>query len=366
MKVPRKPLVLAALLTLATTLAACDTAPAPTPTIPPQPQSTATSATGPQPVPILQKVTIALGYLPDVQFAPFYLALNNGYYKAEGLDVTLQNGIAPDLIKELGSGTGDVNFAVVSGDEIIPARIQGIPVVYAMTWYRQYPVAAVSIEGKGPTLTSPADLKGKRVGVPGPYGSTYTGLLALLKAGGLTLDDIQMESIGFTQVAALTTGQVDVAMVYAANEPTQLKSQGLNVTTLNVADYANLASNGLATNDKTLKDNPALVAAVVKATMRGIQDTINDPDAAFKSTLTQVPEAGGANQALQLNILKETVKLMQPNTKDPSDKQPPALGVIEPAVWEATQDFLFDAKIITTKGDLNTMYTNRFVAPANN
>jgi NitT/TauT family transport system substrate-binding protein len=360
MKLPKSLTLAVTLILLATPLAACDTAPGPTPA--PTAAPTAAPAT---PV-AMQKVTIALGYLPDVQFAPFYLALNKGYYAAEGLDVTLQNGIAPDLIKQLGDGTGDVNFAVVSGDELIPARLQGIPVIYAMTWYRQYPVAAVSIEGKGPTLKTPADLKGKRVGVPGPFGSTYTGLLALLKAGGLTQNDIQMESIGFTQVASLSTGQVDVAMVYAANEPTQLKSQGLSVTTLNVANYAKLASNGLATNDKTYKEHPELVAAVVRATLKGVQETIDNPDAAFQSSLKQVPEAGGKNQDLQLQILKETVKLMQPNTNDPTDKAPPSLGFTEQPVWEATQDFLFEAKIITTKGNVQDMFTNQFVATVNN
>ncbi len=364
-------LAIASLMALAaTTLAACDSGPVPTPapTSGPQPAATATGAaqsgTG-----ALQKVTIALGYLPDVQFAPFYLALNNGYYRDAGLDVTLQNGVATDLIKQLGDGTNNVNFAVVSGDELIPARLQGIPVDYVMTWYRQYPVAAVSITGKGPTLTSPADLKGKRVGVPGPFGSTYTGLLALLKAGNLTLNDIQMESINFTQVASLSTGQVDVAMVYAANEPTQLKSQNFQVTTLNVANYANLASNGLATNDQTLKQNSNLVAKVVKATLKGIQDTINNPAAAFQSTLKQVPDAGGKNQALQSQILTETVKLMQ--TGDPRSAGPGAgpaiipLGYTDPGIWQATQDFLFDAKIITTKGDVTKMFTNQFIVPSN-
>src|SRR6188472_2201305 len=80
----------------------------------------------------MTKVTIALGYIPDVQFAPFYLALNKGYYKEEGLDVTLRNGIVPDLIKELGQGENNVNFAAVSGDELIPARLQGVPVKYVM------------------------------------------------------------------------------------------------------------------------------------------------------------------------------------------------------------------------------------------
>src|SRR5207248_2193593 len=107
--------------------------------------------------------------------------------------------------------------------------------------------------------------------------------------------------------------------------------------------------NGLATNDKTLKEHPELVGKVVRATLKGIQETINNPDAAFKSSLKQVPEAGGANEALQLQILKETVNLMQPNPRDPTDHALPQPGVTDRAVWEATQDFLLGAKIITSK-----------------
>lgn len=347
-----KNLVLVALASIVT-LAACDNVP-PMPTI----TATATSPAASAPA----KVTIALGYIPDVQFASFYLALNKGYYKSEGIDVTLQNGIVTDLITQLGSGQNGVNFAVVSGDEVIPARIQGIPVKYVMTWYRQYPVAAVSIDGQGPTLKTPADLKGHKVGVPGPYGSTYTGLLALLKAGGLTLSDIQMESISFTQIASLTAKQVDIAMVYAANEPTQLQSQGVGVSTIKVSDYVQLASNGLVTNDQTLKDNPDLVAKVVRATLRGIQDTIADPNAAFQESLKQVPEAGGANKDLQFKILQETVKLMQPNPDDKSAKATiPSPGWTDEAVWQSTEDFLFDSKLITQKADIKEMFTNQFV-----
>ena len=348
-------LVLFALVALS--LAGCDNvSPAATPVgIVPSPTSPVAGGE-------MTKVTIALGYIPDVQFAPFYLALNKGYYKEEGLDVTLRNGIVPDLIKELGQGANNVNFAAVSGDEVIPARLQGVPVKYVMTWYRQYPVAAASIEGKGPTLKSPTDLKGHKVGVPGPYGSTYVGLLALLKSGGLSQTDIQMESIGFTQVASLSAGQVDVAMVYVANEPTQLTSQGVKVSTLKVSDYAQLASNGLATNDKTLAEHPELVSKVVRATLRGIQETIANPAEAFKASLKQVPEAGGANEALQMQILQETVKLMQPNQNDPSARPTiPSPGWTEEADWISTQDLLFDAKLITKKGDVTEMFTNQFV-----
>lgn len=361
-----RPVVLMVLLAMGMAVAGCDNV-TPTPA-PVGPTATAAVEGGPAPtLPTeLTKVTIALGYIPDVQFAPFYLALNKGYYKDEGLDVTLQNGIVTDLIKQLGQGENNVNFAVVSGDEVIPARLQGVPVKYVMTWYRQYPVAAVSIEGKGPTLTTPADLKGRKIGVPGPYGSTYVGLLALLSAGGLAQSDIQMESIGFTQVASLTAGQVDAAMVYAANEPTQLTSQGVKVSTLKVADFVQLASNGLATNDKTLTANPELVGKVVRATLRAIQDTIADPQAAFDSSLTQVPEAGGDNAKLQLQILQETVKLMQEKAGPTATGANPATvvpyaGWIDQDVWSSTQDLLFDAKLITEKGDVTQMFTNQFV-----
>lgn len=305
------------------------------------------------------KVTIALGYNPDVQFAPFYLALNKGYYKEEGLDVTFKHGIVPDLIKLLGNGDEGVNYAVASGDEIIPARLQGIPVVYVMTWYQQYPVAAVSIKGKGPDLKSPADLKGHTVGVPGPYGSTYTGLLALLKAGGLTLSDITLKNIGFTQIENLTTSQVDVAMVYAANEPVQLRSQGFEANTLLVSDYVKLASNGLVANLDSFK-NAQLTARVVRATQRGIQDTIKDPDAAFEEALKEVPNIGGANKDKQLSVLKETIKLMQAKPDSPAAQSP--TGWTDVQVWSDTQDFLFDSKIIDKKGKVQEMFSNRFVA----
>lgn len=309
--------------------------------------------------PSLTKVTIALGYIPDVQFTPFYIALRKGYYKDEGLDVTFKHGIVPDLIKELGQGQTGINFAVASGDEIIPARLQGIPAVYVATWYRRYPVAAASILGKGPTLQSPADLKGKVVGVPGLYGSTYIGLQALLKAGNLTLNDIQLKTIDFTQVASLTQGQVQVAMVYSANEPVQMTSQGLDVSLLQVADYANLASNGLATNEQTLKDNPQLVGKVVRATLKGVKDTIDDPVAAFNVALQEVPEIGGNNKDLQLKVLQATTGLMQAKPGDTAVQKP--LGWTDPSVWSATQDFLYEIKVITQKGDVNQMFTNQFV-----
>jgi NitT/TauT family transport system substrate-binding protein len=309
------------------------------------------------------KVTIALGFTPDVQFTPFYVALNKGYYAEEGLDVSFKHGIVPDLVRLLAAGDQDINFAVASGDEIIPARLNDLPVLYIMTWYRQYPVAAVSIKGKGPDLKTPADLKGHTIGVPGTYGSTYTGLLALLNAGGLSLSDVQLKSIGFTQVESLTTGQVDVAMTYATNEPVQLRSQGTDVNTLMVADYAQLASNGLVTNLNTFKSNRPMIARLIRATQRGIKFTTENPTAAFNEALKQVPEAGGANKDKQLKVLEETIKLMKPREDDLQGLSHP-IGWTDVQVWSDTEDFLFDSKIISKKAKVSEMFTNTFIPAA--
>jgi NitT/TauT family transport system substrate-binding protein len=310
-------------------------------------------------VPELRKVKLALGYIPNVQFAPYYVAKAKGYYEAEGLDVEFEHGVVPELITLLGAGDQGVNFAAASGDEIIQARVQGVPVKYVMTWYRQYPVAAAADGGADGRLSTPADLRGKTIGVPGPFGATYVGLKALLKAGGLTESDIKMETIGFTQVETLLNKRADAVMVYAANEPVQLRKSGMNVSTLLVSDYVRLASNGLVTNDQTIESDPELVGKMVRATLRGIQDTIANPQAAFDAALTMLPEVGGTDTELQKEVLLETVKLMQAKPDDPAANQP--MGWIDRDVWASTQEFLLDAKLIPQKGNVEEMFTNDFI-----
>jgi NitT/TauT family transport system substrate-binding protein len=208
-------------------------------------------------------------------------------------------------------------------------------------------------------LSSPVDLRGKTIGVPGPFGATYVGLKALLKAGGLSENDITIESIGFTQVESLVNKHVDAVMVYAANEPVQLSKGGMDVSTLLVADYVKLASNGLVTNDQTIEADPELVRKVVRATLRGILDTMADPQGAFDLSLDFIPESEKMDKALQLDVLRETVKLMQARPDDPAANQ--SAGWVDRDVWASTQDFLFDAKLITQKGNIEEMFTNDFI-----
>lgn len=303
----------------------------------------------------LRKVTLALGYIPNVQFAPFYLAAEKGYYRQEGLDVEFRHGIEPDLLKLVGSG--NLKYAVASGDELLVARSQGVPLVYVGAWYQKYPVALITPKSAG--ITDVRALKGKTVGVPGPYGATYTGLLALLSSAGMTERDIKLRSIGFTQVQALQRKQVDAVMGYANNEPLQLERAGVPVNTINVWEHADLVSNGLITNEQNLKSNRDEVAALVRATMRGIEATIANPEAGFQAALKYVPEAGGSNAAAQMAVLKSSAALWQNDASRAN-----GTGYTDPAAWRDTAAFLQKVGVLKSQVDGSGAYTNELISAA--
>ncbi len=313
------------------------------------PQATVTGTTG------LTKVLLVLAFQPNVQFAPFYVAQDKGYYAAEGLDVQVQYSTAPDALTLLGAGSSD--FVVTSGDEMVPARVQGIPVTYIMAQYQKYPVGATAIAGNGAPLKTPADLKGRNIGIPGPYGSSLVALKALLQAGNLTDSDITMSSIGFTQVEALSQKRVDVAMTYLMNEPVQLQKLGNQVETLNVSDYLNLVSVGVATSERNIKERPDFVQHFVNATLRGLQATLDKPDDAFASSSTRTPEVTGDGLILQRAVLSATLTFMQKPAGHP-------LGWSDPAGWQTTQDFLKSVGMIDKTVDPTIVYTNQFAEAA--
>lgn len=303
--------------------------------------STSPSSTG---QPSLAKVSIGLGYIPDIQFAPFYVAQSKGYYKAAGLDVTFHHGIVPDLIGSM--VLGHDTFVFAGGDEELVARSKNLQVVDVATIFQRYPVSLI-VPADSP-IKMLADLKGHTIGVPGPFGSTYTGLLALLYQAHLSLSDVKVQSIGFTQVAALLGHKVDAVMGYSNNEPLQLKAQGFAVRTFNVSDYQPLVSNGIVTTVGTLHNQPQLVQNFVQATIKGLKDVIADPAGAVQISKSFVPNL---DPTKAMTVLQATIPIWQGNSKV-------ALGYNDSATWQSMEQFLVAQKIIPPVQDLSQAYTN--------
>ncbi|HLH61097.1 MAG TPA: ABC transporter substrate-binding protein [Ktedonobacteraceae bacterium] len=292
----------------------------------------------------LQNVSIGLGYIPDIQFAPFYVAKSKGYYAAAGLNVTLNHGIVNNLLAELALGHN--TFAFAGGDELLVARSQHLPLIDVSTIFQKYPVSLI-VPVNSPICTL-ADLKGHTIGEPGPFGATYIGLLALLYHAHLTLSDVHAESIGFTQVAALVGHKVDAVMGYSNNEALQLPERGFPVRTFNVSDYQPLVSNGIIVTESTWQTQPQLVRSFVQATIQGLQEVIANPSEAVQISKSYVP---GMNATTAMSVLQATIPIWKGDGKHP-------LGYNNGATWQSMQQFLVAEKIIPSAQDLSQAFTN--------
>jgi len=303
-------------------------------------QATATPAA-------LTQIRLPLGYIPNIQFAPLYVAMEKGYYREAGLEIVPDYSFETDGVALVGADK--LPFAVVSGEQVLLARAQGLPVVYVMAWYKDYPVAIVSKMAQ--SIKTPADLKGKKIGLPGLYGASYVGLRALLNSAGLAEKDVTLDSIGFNQVEALATDQEQAIVGYVANEPVQLAASGYEVNVIPVSDHVQLASNGIITNEKTIKENPALVHAFVQATLRGITDTIANPNEAYEISKKYVEGLVSADETLQKKVLAASIALWQAN--------PP--GISSPQAWDNMQTVLMDMGSYVKPLDLSKAFSNDFI-----
>lgn len=292
-------------------------------------------------------IRLPVGYIPNVQFAPLYVAMEKGYFREEGLDVRLDYSMETDGVALVGAGT--LPFSVASGEQVLLGRAQGLPVVYILAWYQRYPVGVTAPAALD--LRSPSELRGKKIGLPGLYGANYIGLRALLEAGGLKESDVTLESIGFNQVEALMSGRVDAVSIYTPNEPVQLEAKGMPVLTLSAADYLPLVGNGLITNETAAREQPDLARKMARAVLRGMQAALDDPGAAYTTSQAYVAGLAQADEAVQRAVLAASMELWKA----------PRLGYSEPASWQNMQEILLKMGLLKAPLNLAQAFSNMYL-----
>ena len=295
----------------------------------------------------LTQISLPMGYIANIQYTPFYVAVEKGYFRDAGIEIEFDYKFETDGVALVGAG--ELPFAVVSGEQVLLAREQGLPVTYVAAWYQQYPVSVVAKSEAN--VIVPQDLKGRKIGLPGLFGASYIGLRALLNAGKLTEDDVTLDAIGFNQVELVVAGQQDIVVGYSANEPIQLRAQGIPVTEIRVADYAQLAANGLLASEKVIAEDPELVRAFVGAFLKGLQYTIDNPDEAFVLSESYIPNFADLDANVQKQVLETSIGQWK------ADRP----GYSDPQAWENMQDVLLDMGLISAKQDLSKAFTNQFV-----
>lgn len=295
----------------------------------------------------LTTIRLPMGFIADPQYAPFYVAAEKGYFAQEGFELEFDYSFETDGVQLVGNG--DLPFAIVSGEQVIMARAQEIPVVYVLEWFQHFPIAVISRADSG--IAEPADLVGRSVGIPGFFGASYVGYVGVLSANSIEESDVNTSEIGFSQVEAFLTNQVDAVVGYANNEPIQLAAQGEEINVIQVSDYVDMVANGIITNETFMAESPNQVEAFVRAVLRGLADTLADPDAAYEISKQYVEGLDDSRR----NVLDASLELWEAET----------LGITDPASWEQTQEILLQINFIDAPLDnLESAYTNRFVLAA--
>ena len=295
----------------------------------------------------LVHLRLPMGYIPSVQYAPFYGADYNGFYEEVGLELEFDYSFETDGVALVAAN--ELQFSLASGEQVLLARAEGLPVVYVMAWYQDYPIAVVSKTDQG--IVSLDDLAGKQIGIPGLFGASYVGFRSLLDTASLEESDVTLESIGFNQVEAVAANQVQAAVVYVNNEPYQLQDLGYDVNVISVADHAHLVANGIITNETTIRDNPDLVRRMVQATMRGIKYAATHPAEVYADSENYVEGLPFADDIHRTSEMERYATLWQ---IDP-------LGYSDPAGCENMQTVLLNMGLISEPLDLNAAFTNKFV-----
>ena len=295
----------------------------------------------------LETIRLPMGYIPSIQYAPFYVADEKGYFAEAGFEVIFDYSFETDGVALVGAE--ELPFALVSGEQVLLARAQEIPVVYITAWFQDYPVAVVAKQSSG--IEEVADLAGKRIGLPGLFGANYVGLRALLASEGIAEEDVFLDSIGFNQVEALATDQEEAIVGYINNEPLQLEELGFDVNVLEVRDVVQLAANGIISNETYLNENPERAEAFVGAFLAGLEYSLQNVEETFEISTHYVESLDSTDKDFAMRVLLLTSQFWE------ADR----LGYSDPKAWANMQAVLLAMGTLDEPLDLNLAYSNDYL-----
>lgn len=301
-----------------------------------------------------EEVTYLLPAPPNSPaFAPWMIAQQKGYYADENLKVNFVAGKGGvDVAKQIGAGNAVIGGAI--GDTPIIVRANGVPVKsVAVLGAGSLTLLAVK---KDSPIKSAAELKGKTMTVMAYTDTTYYALLGTLRKYKLNKNDLSIQAAGPAGVWQLFSAGKAEAMAGVPDWVVDAEdaSNG-NVKLLPVDDNFKSMAQAILASDETIKKNPELIKRLVRATLRGMQDIMQDPKAAAATYTQAVPAYKGKEEKIE-RVFALYNKYVYMNQKP--------LGQIDSARLQTVQKFYVDEGIVSKAQPVNDLFTNQFVGVA--
>ena len=307
----------------------------------------------------LQPVKLQLQWVAQAQFAGYYAAVEKGYYKDEGLDVTIVEG-GPDIVPQDVLSAGDVDYAISWVPKVLGSIEQGAKITNVAQIFERSATTQISFKDKD--ITSPAQFKGKNIGSWG-FGNEWE-LFAGMQKEGVAVSDIKLITQAFDMNGFLD-GDIDAAQAMTYNEYAQvLETKNPKTDKLYTADDLNVISwNDVGTsmlqdaiwaNSEKLGDSAYAdqTTKFVKASIKGWVYARDNPEQAAKIVADAGSQLGESHQLWMTN---EVNKLIWPSTA--------GAGTIDDGAWKQTVDIAMSTKnetgatIITTPPPENAKAT---------
>jgi ABC-type nitrate/sulfonate/bicarbonate transport system substrate-binding protein len=337
-------------------LAACgddDATPTPTPTSEASPAASVespTAAATPTPTeaatPEPREITFMAGFRPqaNLPFVAVYVAEAEGFFADEGLTVDIQHSSGQDEHLKL-LLDGEIEFTTGTAAQAIRRRVDDLPMRAVALFGQRGDQGYIARADSG--IEGPADFAGHTVGFKA--GVVPAELEAMLAAVDLTLDDVELVSVGFDP-RVFIEGQVDVYPVFLNNEPDTVRRAGVDINVIDPTDFGvpTLGLTFLATDD-TVANDPELVERFLRATMRAVAFIEDNIDRAVEITLTH---AEGADPEHQRYLLETDLAAAQRDD---------GIGRGDPQQWQALVDLLLDYGVIERPVDVNEVFVGSFI-----
>ncbi len=282
-------------------------------------------------------------------FGPIQIARGNGYYKAEGIEITpamARGGV--DVAKQLGAGNAPLGGILADGPIIV--RPNGVPIKTVAVFGGRGFMQLVVREDSG--IKSPADLKGKTITAMSYQDTTFYALLGVMASAGLTRNDVNVQAAGPVGTwKLLAQGKVH-GMAGVPDWIPPLEAAGVKIRIMPSDNFFPTMAQAIGASDDTIKTRPKLIRGFIRASLRGMQDIMRDPAAAAQDFVKAVPSWKGKVGYITA-VFRYYAKLVYPGQK--------ILGEVNGERLAKLQDFYLKNGIIRKRTPVAELYTNQFI-----
>jgi NitT/TauT family transport system substrate-binding protein len=304
-------------------------------------------------------IRFALDWRFEGPAAPFFVAIDKGYYKAEGLNVSIDPGAGSvEGINRVASGAYEIGFADINSLVKYRDNPRNLPVKAVMMVYDTPAFSIVSLKKNG--IAKPKDLEGKVLGAPAADGA-YAQWPIFVQANKIDASKVKIENIGFpVREPMLAQGKVDAIAGFWFSSYMNLKANGVkddDIVVLLMKDHGvDLYGNVIIANPDLMRFSPKAVAGFVKATIRGIQDTIKSPESAIDSLMKR-------NAIAKRDVELERLKLSLAKNYVTPDVQKNGLGAVDMKRLERSIDQIGLTFQYSNKPKAADIFTAQYLPP---